>query len=157
MRIVTNANKIIFLLYNKILPLEKHSGKGPAINAKLLPSMKYMIGPIIYIYIFLTSESEIYQLLEMPETTSAFPPPNEVPIHWELIGMDQDNATLIEAIRKKVVWYPPSASNSRKNTNLNLQYNNEIISGQFGQPLHVEKLLQQHTLWVTLNFQSVAD
>ena len=93
----------------------------------------------------------------MPETTSAFPPPNGVPIHWELIGMDQDNATLIEAIRKKVVWYPPSASNSRKNTNLNLQYNNEIISGQFGQPLHVEKLLQQHTLWVTLNFQSVAD
>ena len=52
----------------------------------------------------------------MPETTSALPPPNEVPIHWELIGMDQDNATLIEAIRKKVVWYPPSASNSRKNT-----------------------------------------
>ena len=53
MRIVTNANKIIFLLYNKILPLEKHSGKEHAINAKLLSSMKYMIGPIIYIYIFL--------------------------------------------------------------------------------------------------------
>ena len=81
----------------------------------------------------------------MHETTSEFPSYPHVPIHWELIGMDQDNATLIEAIRKKVIWYPPSKS--MKN-NLNLQYNdNEIIAGQFGQPLHVEKLLQHHTLW----------
>ena len=86
------------------------------------------------------------------ETTSDFP--YDVPIHWELIGMHQDNTTLIEAIRKKVIWYPPAMKY------LNLQYNddnNEIIAGQFGQPLHVEKLLQQHTLWVTLNFQSVAN
>ena len=30
-----------------------------------------------------------------------------VPIHWDLMGMDQNNEILIKAIKDKVLWHPP--------------------------------------------------
>ena len=67
-----------------------------------------------------------------------------VPIHWDLIGMDQNDPKLIESIKSKVLWAPPPTS---KKLNLDSPVTNANIRGQYGQPLSVEDVLKTHKLW----------
>ena len=69
---------------------------------------------------------------------------NDLHIHWDLIGMYQTDKALIEAIRTKVLWNPP---NPKKDLNLEYEDTNDIIEGEFGQPLNAEKVLKSHGLW----------
>ena len=66
--------------------------------------------------------------------------------------MDQDNPKLIEAIKTKVLWQPPqtnSADSKPEKGKLNLKTKdlNDVIEGQFGQPLFVEEILQDAKLF----------
>ena len=62
----------------------------------------------------------------------------DIPIHWDLIGLNQDDSMLIDAIRTKVLWQPPNPK-----TILNLKH--DIKSdGQTTQSLYVENLLKHH-------------
>ena len=68
---------------------------------------------------------------------------SEAVIHWDLVGMKQDDPKLIEAIKTKVLWKPPI----KKGLNLGVPLTKELIGGQFGQPLVVEEVLKKHKLW----------
>ena len=71
-------------------------------------------------------------------------------IYLELNGMDQDNPKLIEAIKTKVLWQPPqinSAKPEKGKLNLKTKDLNDVIEGQFGQPLFVEEILQDAKLF----------
>ena len=71
-------------------------------------------------------------------------------IYHELNGMDQNNPKLIEAIKTKVLWQPPqinSAKPEKGKLNLKTKDLNDVIEGQFGQPLFVEEILQDAKLF----------
>ena len=64
--------------------------------------------------------------------------------------MDQNNPKLIEAIKTKVLWQPPqinSAKPEKGKLNLKTKDLNDVIEGQFGQPLFVEEILQDAKLF----------
>ena len=84
-------------------------------------------------FISLLSEHEKTILNNSSEITEF-----DVPIHWDLIGLNQDDSMLIDAIRTKVLWQPPNPK-----TILNLKH--DIKShGQTTQSLYVENLLKHH-------------
>ena len=62
----------------------------------------------------------------------------DVPIHWDLVGLNQNDAMLIDAIRTKVLWQPP---NPKKVLNLKHDIKSD---GQTTQSLYVENLLKHH-------------
>ena len=66
-------------------------------------------------------------------------------IHWDLVGMDQNDPKLIEAIKDKILWPPPS-NDLPLNLNGGISNNNNL-GGQFGQPFYVEKILQNNSFW----------
>ena len=51
-----------------------------------------------------------------------------VPIHWDLLGLDQDDPKLIEAIKSKVLWRPPP---QKYNYNLKFPNQDKILEGQY--------------------------
>ena len=63
-----------------------------------------------------------------------------VPIHWGLVGLEENDPYLIESIKNSVLW-PPSSPNEK----LNLR--GDDIKGQYGQPDYVEKILKENDLW----------
>ena len=72
---------------------------------------------------------------------------NTIPIHWDLMGMDQNNEALIEAIKDKVLWHP---FDPNKDINFLYEDTEDMIRGQFGQPFHVEELLKNHSIWESI-------
>ena len=60
----------------------------------------------------------------------------EVPIHWELNGLSQDDPKLIEEIRAKVLIEPDG-----KPLNL-FRPSGKRLQGQYGQPAEVESVLK---------------
>lgn len=68
-----------------------------------------------------------------------------VPIHWDLVGLDQNDPKLIEAIKNQVLWAPP------KNKKLALERPTSAkrIGGQYGQSTEIEALLKKHKLLKT--------
>ena len=67
-----------------------------------------------------------------------------VPIHWDLMGMDQNNEILIKAIKDKVLWHPPYP---KKDIHIKYEDIEDTIRGQDDQPLYAEKLLKKHNIW----------
>ena len=84
-------------------------------------------------FIYLLSEHEKTILNNSSEITEF-----DVPIHWDLIGLNQDDPILIDAIRNKVLWRPP---NPKKVLNLKHDIKSD---GQTTQSLYVENLLKHH-------------
>ena len=68
-----------------------------------------------------------------------------VPIHWDLVGLEQNDAKLIEAIRDKVLWKPPKG----KTLHLFKSPTGKNLNGQYGQSAKVEELLIKHKLLKT--------
>ena len=61
--------------------------------------------------------------------------------------MKADDPKLIEAIKTKVLWKPPTI----KGLNLGVPLTDKLIGGQFGQPHVVEEVLKEHNLWKNSN------
>ena len=68
-----------------------------------------------------------------------------VPIHWDLVGLTQDDPKLIQAIKNKVLWSPPKD----KKLKLEKPTSAKIIGGQYGQSTEVETILKKHKLLKT--------
>ena len=51
-----------------------------------------------------------------------------VPIHWDLMGLNQTDEKLIKAIKNKVLWSPP---NKDKKLKLNLPPSLQYIQGRY--------------------------
>ena len=72
---------------------------------------------------------------------------SEVPIYTDLIGLDQDDPKLINAIFDKVLWRPPYPKQP-----LNIITSlGSVINGQFGQPKYAENVLRENNLFKTQN------
>ena len=68
---------------------------------------------------------------------------SEVPIYVDLIGLDQDDPKLVNAIFDKVLWRP---SYPKQPLNLKARLNS-VINGQFGQPKFAENVLRKNGLF----------
>ena len=69
---------------------------------------------------------------------------NNVPIYWDLMGMDQDNEFLIRAIKDKVLWHPPYP---KRDIHIKYEDLEDTLRGQDDQPLYAEKILKKHNIW----------
>ena len=62
-----------------------------------------------------------------------------VPIHWDLLGLDQDDPFLIQSIKNKVLLAPPK--NGRK-LKLKQPIGRKLYYGQHGQSFKVDEFLR---------------
>lgn len=67
-----------------------------------------------------------------------------VPIHWDLMSLDQDNEFLIKAIKDKVLWHPPYP---KRDIHIKYEDLEDTLRGQDDQPLYAEKILKKHNIW----------
>ena len=91
--------------------------------------------------------TSFYNISEFEKETLENPPQmveNNVPIHWDLMGMDQDNEFLIRAIKEKVLWHPPYP---KRDIHIKYEDLEDTLRGQDDQPLYAEKILKKHNIW----------
>ena len=91
--------------------------------------------------------TSFYNISEFEKETLENPPQmieNNVPIHWDLMGMDQDNEFLIRAIKDKVLWHPPYP---KRDIHIKYEDLEDTLRGQDDQPLYAEKILKKHNIW----------
>ena len=91
--------------------------------------------------------ASFYNISEFEKETLENPPQmieNNVPIHWDLMGMDQDNEFLIRAIKEKVLWHPPYP---KRDIHIKYEDLEDTLRGQDDQPLYAEKILKKHNIW----------
>ena len=91
--------------------------------------------------------TSFYNISEFEKETLENPPQmieNNVPIYWDLMGMDQDNEFLIRAIKEKVLWHPPYP---KRDIHIKYEDLEDTLRGQDDQPLYAEKILKKHNIW----------
>ena len=91
--------------------------------------------------------TSFYNISEFEKETLENPPQMveyNVPIHWDLMSLDQDNEFLIKAIKDKVLWHPPYP---KRDIHIKYEDLEDTLRGQDDQPLYAEKILKKHNIW----------
>ena len=65
-------------------------------------------------------------------------------IHWDLIGLDQNDLELLEALKSRILW-PPTPGLHK--LDLKIESWLEIMTKEVGQAYHVEDFLRKKKLW----------
>ena len=65
-------------------------------------------------------------------------------IHWDLIGLDQNDLDLLKALKSRILW-PPSKGIHK--LDLKIEPWLEIMTKEVGQAYHVEDFLRKKKIW----------